>query len=39
MLLTFENRVPIMRYEGAGGVASFITTDEQLHFPLISSIG
>ena len=30
LLFTFENRVPIMREGGVSGVASFITTDEQL---------
>ena len=30
MLFTFENGVPLMRRRGVSGVASFITTDEQL---------
>jgi len=29
MLFTFENRVPLTRYAGVSGVATFITTDEQ----------
>jgi len=30
MLFTFENRVPLVRYWGVSGVASFITIDEHL---------
>jgi len=30
MLFAFDNGVPLVRWGDVGGVASFITTDEQL---------